>query len=108
MAFLSFFLRDDSVPLDSERPGEPGRFNDLTFFSPCLCLPEGVRLPLVVAAPLSLETLLPSDLDASWLPDFSSSFLLFSSPCFSLSLFSSSESSSLYVEGQPMHHQDSG
>jgi hypothetical protein len=55
--FFSFFLRELSVPLDSERFGDPGRFRDLPFFaaSTCFCLPEGVRVPLADPA-LSLPS----------------------------------------------------
>lgn len=42
--FLIFF-RDDSLPLDSDKAGEPARFRDLLFFpSPCF-FPCGVEEP---------------------------------------------------------------
>jgi hypothetical protein len=81
------FLRVDSLPLDSERFGEPGRLSDLPFFraSVCFCLPDGVVAPLdeVPDATLSFGSCLI--------------FVLFSSSFLASSCFSSSEFSSLYT-----------
>lgn len=62
--FFLCFLREDSVPLASERLGEPGRLRELVvdFLRGSLCLgrPEGVLVPLVEApdgrSPLSLRS----------------------------------------------------
>ena len=85
--FLCFF-RDDSLPLDSERLGEPGRFRLLAFFSGSECFgrPEGVLVPFDDAPEGSFDSIL--DLALA-----SSSFRLSISACFS----SSEVSSSLYV-----------
>ena len=86
---LSFFL-DDSLPLDSESAGEPGRFKDLPFLDPSLGLPEGVLVPF---DPVPFDLSLPSPsflLSSSFL---SSSFL--SSSFLSSSLSSSSSSDEL-------------
>lgn len=61
--FFLCFLRADSVPLASERLGEPGRLRELVvdFLSGSLCLgrPDGVLVPLVEApdgrSPVSLR-----------------------------------------------------
>ena len=77
LAVLTFFLRLDSFPLESERLGEPGRLRVLLFFkgsSPFLP-PDGVVLPLVLAPDAF------TSLASGFLP--SSSFLL--SSFFSLS-----------------------
>lgn len=73
--FLTFFLREDSFPLDSDRLGEPGRLRDLGFFrmSVVLCLPDGVVLPLVLAPEASFSFSSASFLASS---SFSSSFSL--------------------------------
>lgn len=88
--FFSFF-RDDSLPLDSDRVGEPARFKDLPFFnrSPCFCLPCGVVVPLDPVLDFSLASVWPSLPSASFLSaSFFSSSLL---PCSSSSLESSSD-----------------
>lgn len=73
---LAFFLRVDSVPLESETPGDPARFSDLPFL-PELAdfLPWGVLLPLD-PAPSSLSFSFSLSLSFSFL---SSSFLFSSS-----------------------------
>jgi len=54
-----FFTRlcDDSLPLDSERFGDPGRLSDFVFLaiSAGLGLPEGVVLPLEAAPDATLS-----------------------------------------------------
>lgn len=49
--FLTFLRRVDSLPLASERLGEPGRLRDASFAgcSGCLGRPVGVFVPLVEA-----------------------------------------------------------
>lgn len=90
--FFFDFFRADSVPLTSDRFGEPGRLSvDAAFFngSTCLLRPDGVLVPFV-EAPEGCLLLSFSLLVA--LSDFSSPF--FRSSSFR---FSSSESSeSLY------------
>lgn len=79
--FLSFF-RDDSLPLDSERLGEPSRFLDFFNGSEVFGRPEGVFVPDATFAAASSLAL-----------SFASSSLRLSiSACFS----SSDVSSSLY------------
>lgn len=54
--FLDFFLAD-SVPLASDRLGDPGRFRFAAAFfsgSECLFLPDGVLVPFVDAPDCSL------------------------------------------------------
>jgi hypothetical protein len=82
--FLCFF-RDDSLPLDSERLGDPGLLRLLDFFegSKCLGRPDGVFVPLDEAPEASLD----SDLALFFA---SSSFCLSISFCFSSSEVSSS------------------
>jgi hypothetical protein len=91
--FLTFFL-EDSLPLDSERFGEPGRLSLLTFLkgSECLGRPEGVFVPFEEAPEGSFDSLFAAS--AFSLALASSSFLLSISACFS----SSDVSSSLYIK----------
>ena len=77
-----FFTRlcEDSLPLDSERLGEPGRFSDFTFFesSAGFGLPEGVVTPLEAEPEAAFS--------------FASGLALGSSSFFDSSAFSSSSS----------------
>jgi len=92
--FFLCFLRADSVPLASERLGEPGRLRELVvdFLSGSLCLgrPDGVLVPLVEApdgrSPVSLRW----GRSFSAAPFFSSSF--FRSSTFKRSVSVSSDS----------------
>jgi hypothetical protein len=83
--FLSFF-REDSLPLDSERLGEPDRLRLFDFFrgSECLGRPEGVLVPFDDAPEGSLEVSILAFALAS------SSFRLSIAFCFSSSEVSSS------------------
>jgi hypothetical protein len=89
-AFFSFFLVD-SLPLDSDKAGEPARFNDFPFLpiSESFCLPCGVVEPFAL---WDLDLSLPSP----WPSLFSSSFF---SSSFPASSSSSELSSSLYWGG---------
>jgi hypothetical protein len=82
-AFLGFF-RDVSVPLASERLGDPMRFRPMAlgFFNASTCLgrPDGVLVPFVDA---------PDSFSLSFAAAFSSSVFLSSSLTFSASLSSS-------------------
>ena len=72
---LAFFFRVDSVPLESETPGEPARFKDLPFF------PDSTTafLPCPVSLPLEAPDLSFSFSLSLSLPSLSSSFLASSS-----------------------------
>lgn len=88
--FLCFFL-EDSVPLASERSGDPGRLRLVAYFfsgSVCFGRPDGVFVPLEEAPEGTLLVSLPLSLS-----DLSPSFFFSSS---SLSLSSSLASSSLW------------
>lgn len=83
LACFLTFLREDSLPLDSERFGEPGRLRDLPFFetaSDAFCLPWGVVLPFGVPPADGFSFSLPS-VFAFW----SSSFFSPSASSFSSS-----------------------
>lgn len=88
--FFLCFLRVDSLPLDSERFGEPGRFKLLTFLngSECFGRPDGVLFPLDEAPDGSLESVFRASSLAFAFA--SSSFFLSISACFSSSDVSSS------------------
>lgn len=89
---MTFFLLD-SLPLDSERFGDPGLFSLLTFFngSECFGLPDGVFVPFEDAPEGNFDSFFAAS--AFNLALASSSFLLSISACFS----SSEVSSSLYI-----------
>jgi hypothetical protein len=82
--FLCFF-REDSLPLDSERLGEPGRLRLFAFFrgSECFGRPEGVLVPFDDVPEANFDSILALALA-------SSSFRLSISRCFSSSEVSSS------------------
>lgn len=86
VTFFCFFLVD-SLPLDSDRVGEPGRLSDLPFLamSDSFCLPCGVVDPLALCS-LALSLSLCASLES---PSFFSS-------SFAASSSSSELSSSLY------------
>jgi len=92
--FFLCFLREDSVPLASERLGEPGRLRELEddFLrgSECLGRPEGVFVPLEEAPDGTSSPSLLFDLSLSDETFFSSSF--FRSSSFSRSVSVSSDS----------------
>lgn len=82
--FLSFF-REDSLPLDSERLGDPGRLRFFVFSgSECFGRPEGVLVPLDDAPEGSFDGSILTFALAS------SSFRLSITFCFSSSEVSSS------------------